>query len=342
MATDTAESVRVSLEALVAAKAKSMHRQIPSMARRVRELDATIESCEGVRHRIREKRDAIAERDDLAVRLVELESGRPQDAVRARAAVLCPAEDADERTVQVAKASIAVDIEGSAATPHMPEVDDTCDVCGPDHHMRRLAVESLMSCENCGNSEPYVDFNWNPHGHDKVPDFTAFSYKRSNHFIEWLNSAQGREQTTIPEEVLGACVDEIRKQAIPPSKVTPPVVRQVLKVIGKRKYYENSVLIWSKLTGKQPPRFTATQEEALKTMFLSIQEPFELVRREKVPERRNFLSYAYCLFKFCELLGLDSFLSSFTLLKGRDKLYRQDFIFEHICKELDWQFLPSV
>ena len=38
-------------------------------------------------------------------------------------------------------------------------------------------------------------------------------------------------------------------------------------------------------------------------------------------------SYAYCLYKFFQLLGYDDFLDAFTLLKGRDKLAKQDDIF---------------
>lgn len=35
-------------------------------------------------------------------------------------------------------------------------------------------------------------------------------------------------------------------------------------------------------------------------MFAEIQEPFE---RNCPPNRKNFLSYGYTLYKFCELLG---------------------------------------
>ena len=90
-------------------------------------------------------------------------------------------------------------------------------------------------------------------------------------------------------------------------------------------------------TGKAT--LTVEDEEQLKLMFLSIQASFD---RHCPPDRKNFLSYSYCLFKFCELLGLDSFLSMFSLLKGRDKLHRQDLIFKKICEDLDWEFIPSV
>jgi hypothetical protein len=74
-------------------------------------------------------------------------------------------------------------------------------------------------------------------------------------------------------------------------------------------------------------------------MFIAVQPAFE---KHCPKDRKNFLSYSYCLYKFFELLGYEQFLETFTLLKGRDKLARQDEIFQKICEELDWQFIPSV
>lgn len=73
-------------------------------------------------------------------------------------------------------------------------------------------------------------------------------------------------------------------------------------------------------------------------MFQAIQAPFE---KHCPPDRKNFLSYSYCLYKFCELLRMDEYLNHFSLLKGRDKLYRQDEIFRKICQELNWQFIRA-
>ena len=59
-------------------------------------------------------------------------------------------------------------------------------------------------------------------------------------------------------------------------------------------------------------------------------------------DRKNFLSYSYVLHKFCELLELDELLVYFPLLKSREKLQQQDFIWKKICKDLKWQYIPSV
>ena len=73
--------------------------------------------------------------------------------------------------------------------------------------------------------------------------------------------------------------------------------------------------------------------------FIAMQPAFE---KHCPKDRKNFLSYSYCLYKFFQLLGFEDYLNSFTLLKGRDKLHRQDQIFRKICVELNWEFVPSI
>ena len=53
------------------------------------------------------------------------------------------------------------------------------------------------------------------------------------------------------------------------------------------------------------------------------------------------MSYAYVLFRICQLLGFDDILPSMTLLKGKTKLAKQDEIFALCCKDLDWEWIPS-
>lgn len=74
-------------------------------------------------------------------------------------------------------------------------------------------------------------------------------------------------------------------------------------------------------------------------MFRDVQEPFNIHCPES---RKNFLSYSYVLYKFCELLGEDDFLPCFPLLKSKEKLYQQDVIWKKICNELKWEFISTV
>jgi len=80
-------------------------------------------------------------------------------------------------------------------------------------------------------------------------------------------------------------------------------------------------------------------EERLRIMFKDIQKPFD----DNCPkERKNFLSYSYVLYKFCELLSEDKYLKYFPLLKSKEKLYQQDLIWNKICNTLHWEYIATI
>lgn len=89
----------------------------------------------------------------------------------------------------------------------------------------------------------------------------------------------------------------------------------------------------------RPPKMTQALEDKLRMMFRDIQEPFN----NNCPEsRKNFLSYSYVLYKFCELLGEDDYLPCFPLLKSKEKLYQQDVIWKQICADLQWEYISTI
>jgi hypothetical protein len=93
------------------------------------------------------------------------------------------------------------------------------------------------------------------------------------------------------------------------------------------------------LSGIKPPKMPVELEEQLRMMFKDIQKPFD----NNCPvERKNFLSYSYVLYKFCELLSEDSYLKYFPLLKSKEKLHQQDIIWKRICIELHWEYIPTI
>lgn len=214
---------------------------------------------------------------------------------------------------------------------------DTCETCNVP--MVIMASEALLGCTQCSRVRPYLQVTSSRIPFGEEVEFSGFSYKRQNHFQEWLNAIQAKENTEVPNAVIEDIMAYIYQNGIrSDSQITQTYLRHVLKEMGLKKQYDHTMQIYVSITGKLPPRFSTFQEEQLRIMFEAIQGPFQ---KHCPPDRKNFLSYAYCLYKFCELLGYDHFLQYFTLLKGVDKLYKQDIIFKKICEEMDWQFIPS-
>ena len=112
----------------------------------------------------------------------------------------------------------------------------------------------------------------------------------------------------------------------------------MLKKLNYNSYYEHVHYIINKLSNLPPPKITRDMERIFIKMFNKIEA---LWQQFKPPERKNFLSYPYVLYKFCELLELDHLLPCFQLHKAHDKLMENDEIWQKICNVLKWEFISS-
>lgn len=225
--------------------------------------------------------------------------------------------------------------------PYIKNATDTCKTC-PDSNILSMYDTSDLVCDSCGlvianlvNQE--LTYREEQETSEKVINY---SYKRENHFNEWLSQFQAQEMTCIPEEVIEQLRSELKKMKIKKlDDITHAKIRGLLKKLRLNKYYEHVPYITNILTGIKPPNMPQELEEYLRIMFKDIQKPFD---NNCPTERKNFLSYSYVLYKFCELLGEDDYLQYFPLLKSKEKLYQQDVIWKKICDELRWEFIATV
>jgi hypothetical protein len=188
-------------------------------------------------------------------------------------------------------------------------------------------------------SSTFLGKRWGSRRNRTLRNTWCILYKRENHFNEWISQFQAKESTTVPDEVIAKLRSEFRKQKLKDlNEITHEKVKGLLKKLGYAKYYEHVPYITTIVSGITPPTMSQALEDKLRLMFHAIQGPFE---KHKPLNRKNFLSYSFCLYKLCELLGEDEYLNCFPLLKSREKLYVQDQIWEKICKELCWEFIPT-
>ena len=217
-------------------------------------------------------------------------------------------------------------------------------ICNTCNKPKIISVtEALMICPTCGTSDSYFDMGINTLSYEQEINSEGnitFAYKRINHFNEWLAQFQAKESTDIPQSVLDNLRSEFYKNKITnTAMISKTNVKALLKKMKYNKYYEHTAHITNLLTGQKPPNISPDVEEKLRNMFRDIQIPFE---EHKPKNRSNFLSYSYCLYKFCELLSLDELLPNFPLLKSREKLHQQDVIWKKICDCLNWQYISTV
>jgi hypothetical protein len=221
------------------------------------------------------------------------------------------------------------------------EYDDpwtTCEVCG--NEMIMCLNEANLTCSKCGYQDFILVDSDKPSYKDPPREVCYYAYKKINHFNEWLAQFQAKESTEIPNEVYDEILIQLKKERITSmTSLKPTKLREILRKMKCSKYYEHIPHIINRLNGQNAPFMSRDDEEKLRHMFREIQPSF----KKHCPKgRRNFLSYGYVLYKFCELLEMDEYLACFPLLKNRDKLYLQDKVWEKICIDQNWQYIRTV
>jgi hypothetical protein len=221
------------------------------------------------------------------------------------------------------------------------EIDDMsgeCLECGAD--MMFSQTDAMLYCPDCGATEFILIDSDRPSYKDPPRESSYYAYKRINHFNELLAQFQAKGSTEIPQDIFDQIITELKKQRITDFKnLKHKQMREVLRKLKLNRQYDHIPFIISRLNGSIAPVMSRETEEKLRHMFKEIQPSFQ---KHCPKNRRNFLSYSYVLYKFCELLELDEFLGSFPLLKNRDKLYQQSKVWEQICKEMGWQYIPGI
>ena len=221
------------------------------------------------------------------------------------------------------------------------EYDDpwtTCEMC--NNEMIMCINEANLTCLKCGYQEFILIDSDKPSYKDPPREVSYYAYKKINHFNEWLAQFQAKESTEIPNEIYDAILIQLKKEKITDmATLKPSKLREILRKMKCSKYYEHIPHIINRLNGQNAPFMSREGEEKLRHMFREIQPSF----KKHCPKgRRNFLSYGYVLYKFCELLEMDEYLPCFPLLKNRDKLYLQDKTWQKICGEMQWAYIPTV
>ena len=214
---------------------------------------------------------------------------------------------------------------------------DICRICN-NGELIPIDHEGMLVCNNCSASESCLIEHDKPSYKEPPKEVCFYAYKRINHFREILAQFQAKETTQIPDEVFENIKLQIKKERISLAQITNKRAKEILKKLGYNKFYEHIPFIKDKL-GIKPPVMTPELEERLCNLFMDIQAPYAKFCPD---DRVNFLNYYYTVYKLCELLEQYDFLPFFPMLKDREKRIEQDEIWCNICKELDWEFIPTI
>ena len=215
---------------------------------------------------------------------------------------------------------------------------DNCPLCNISR--KHDYIHGCLTCPNCGECEKILVDSDTPSYKEPPREITYFAYKKINHANEWLSQFQAKESTDISEDIFDKIQEELKKEAyIDLKHLTSDKIRDILKKLDLTKYYEHCHYITNRITGKPAPVIDGELEDKVRNMFKEIQGPW---MKYCPSDRSNFFSYPYIFYKFFQLLDKDEYLPYCRLLKSREKLQEHDEVWKRICKDLRWQYIPTV
>jgi hypothetical protein len=152
---------------------------------------------------------------------------------------------------------------------------------------------------------------------------------------------EGTEKTTVPEAVITALLEQFKAIGInpvaQPEQVTYLLVRQLLQKIHYSHMFENATQIIRIVAKKPIPTLTRRQKSTLTQCFKEVQGPFEKYK----DRRKNFISYSYIMYKFCEMLGYTYWLDYLKLFETDIHLVRADQVWKKICAECGYEYVET-
>jgi len=202
--------------------------------------------------------------------------------------------------------------------------------------------DGVMICNNreCGKFIPFIADSSKPSNKEPPNEVSYTAYIRLNHFKEILSQFQAKETTQIPEQVIEDIRLRIKKERISnlAEEINYDKMREILRKLGYNKYFEHIQYINS-IFGIRPPIMSEALHETLCVLFIEIQQPWAI---HCPPSRTNFFNYTYTLYQLCVLLNQTQYLPYIPLMKDREKQLEQDQIWCKVCKDLDWEYHPTV
>lgn len=150
----------------------------------------------------------------------------------------------------------------------------------------------------------------------------SYTYTRQNHLKYLLDQFNFDDNAIIPVEIYEKIKDDIKHRNLETNDLNLMKIRNIFKKYDYIKYIEHAPLILCNLTGITLPKMTKEDEQKITKIFGEICTSYNHCCP---PDRSNFPSYNFILYKICKLLGMHDF-STFYYMSNMS-----------VCKRLNYE-----
>jgi len=186
-------------------------------------------------------------------------------------------------------------------------------------------------CTSCGHTITNKVWMLQPLFIDNIQYQTRYS--RCKHFEKILRSIQSFLICSVPDEV----IEELKKEEFS----TIQQLKFVMRKKKMKKYYLSIYWIYNRCKNEVLITLDKNVIFCLKVMFSNVNSTFIRIRSTHDDTRYNMLQYHYLLRKFFRMLKKTHFIKHLFIMKDKNKIQYSEDLFQKICLELDYQFIPE-
>lgn len=210
--------------------------------------------------------------------------------------------------------------------------------------------DSFLTCEECGLEMPIMATQTSYRDCDRVNLHQKYKYEKKSHFRDNVNQYQGKQNKSIDKDLYtqadewlekhGLLNTEAKNKKEKYTKVKKEHVRLFLSESGdgNNKFYEDTNLIYSKLTGVACPDISHLEDKLFADFDLLVDAFLNL---EDIT-RTNFLNSQYVLKQLLIRHGYKINPEDFPGLKTRERQREHDDIYSALCEKCNFSFRDSI
>ena len=215
--------------------------------------------------------------------------------------------------------------------------------CHESNTASKIVTNEHMVCVQCGEIVPntqqlVASFTENTRPNQKI----MAPYNRISAWFEMVNRIQGHRVSDISSDQWNKIYGWVTQGYSDVSTIPFNHVSEVLKNRKLHKLYKDAPGIWSHITGhKIPPIDPVALRTIWEDIIIPINANFDTIKQRIDPERTNFFSNPFLLYKTFELCGLKEYLPFIKLLKGEEKLRKTFDLWKEHCRVLNMKYYPN-
>jgi hypothetical protein len=221
----------------------------------------------------------------------------------------------------------------------------TCGNCNSDKEFE-VIDDNIYICRECFAQQVVLKYTSSYRDTDRVNISVKYVYDRKIHFRDCINQYQGKQNSTINQEVYNDLERQFELHYLLNTNakgherfknITKEHINMFLKELGYTKHYENVNLIHYYLTGRKPDNINHLEYKLLND-FDTLTELYD--KRFKNIGRKNFINTQYVLYQLLIRHKHPCKKEDFTILKTIDRKSFHDNICKTLFEELGWNYLP--